>query len=227
MVELIIFVIYLLIQIQIDFQPLLVLYILIISVVVFIIYKRRKLNLEKRKKEQEKIMAKKQKEYNLLNQEKKVICDDGVERIYRANMFGIIEEKIDEQHQWLDCMNNPDIFYSESPELLAYYNDKYIKLGIEYYNWYSETGNKLNTTDEIKKADIKFRIKYDKYYYKYISNHKIKLNHSLASPGSMIVINDFVFFQNWGKSLYVFSGKILGKKINKGKLVDEDDSFIK
>ena len=106
----------------------------------------QEVNLEEKKKEiekeQKKIIAKKQKEYNLLNQEKKVICDDGVERIYRANMFGIIKEKIDEQ---LICngKNNPNILYAESPKMLTSYNDSDINLGMIYYNWYSETGKLL------------------------------------------------------------------------------------
>ena len=111
--------------------------------------------------------------------------------------------------------------------MLTSYNDSDINLGMIYYNWYSETGKLLvfRTADEIIKADIKFKRKYDKYYYKYIRNHKIHF--SRTGIGSMVVINDFVFYQNLAPSLYVFSGKIVGKKIVKGKLVDEVDSSIK
>jgi len=198
-------------------------YYIIISILflLLILYKKRK-NKEKAieqviKKEKEKAEwraewkrkeKEKEKEDLILEEEFKIICEDGVERIYTQKMYGIIEVEISRKEI---------LFPNKSCDNQLQSNEYNQSLEIEIITWYSEFGKVLVNVEDILDANNKNIECYNEYKNKYLST--IKHNYAMHQPIYIRIINNRCFRYKYGNdSLEPFTGTIDNKNYIDGVL---------
>ena len=193
----------------------------------------RKVNAVKEKTEKEL-------EKYLMSFDTNILCEDGVERKYSGNMYGILEEVIVESLPIIRIMSNDNLFNFKT---IKSKNDipRYFYNFGRIYNfkrfWFSKQGKYLSVEEVLKSG----KIQSDEHNY-YLSNNnnyknyfesiraesnkkreKMNIKKSLGLPNPIVVINNInnIYYINQqdrrpGNDIYTYGG-----------VFKEDDLFYK
>ena len=176
----------------------------------------------------------------LMSFDTNILCEDGVERKYSGNMYGILEEVIVESLPIIRIMSNDNLFNFKtikSKNDIPRFFDNFDRIYNFKRFWFSKQGKYLSVEEVLKSG----KIQSDEHNY-YLSNNnnyknyfesiraesnkkreKMNIKKSLGLPNPIVVINNInnIYYINQqdrrpGNDIYTYGG-----------VFKEDDLFYK
>lgn len=149
-----------------------------------------------------------------LSIEKKVKCDDGIVRVYKGSMYGVIKELINTQEK---CkISSKEVSPGWSPKTLK---DFFFAPNIKFEKWFSENGTTLNA-NKISKMNLHIIEQEEDYNKKYGKQIRVQRSGRLDGKigANLICVNGYYFLSEmYRDALNLFSGEINGQVFINGK----------
>ena len=172
----------------------------------------KQLFIKKREEKERKLRKLKDEEDLELNVEESVLCEDGVERIYRNSMYGKIYNFTEGFFPKTDNPKSYDLGNSEIKGIAAYGKLKFtqkLKLGsIIRQKWFSQKGKFLNSSEILKLRRLSDRKEKD--YYQRYRDLLPRYNISYGPSANIYIINELYFIKYCDRtpSFQLFNGRL-------------------